>query len=67
MSLGRAVSFAISCEARSLAEMTTAKAARENTNGMAAPHVPKNPTTPTNLMELLLQGSALRHDGNLGF
>lgn len=47
--------------------MTTAKATRENTNGMAAPHVPKNPTTPTNLMELLLQGSALRHDGNLGF
>lgn len=30
------------------------------------PMYPKNPTTSTNLVELLLQGSALRHDGNLG-
>lgn len=60
-------SVCLPAESRSLSEMTKAKAACENTNGMAAPHVSKNPTTPTNLMELLLQGSTLRHDGNLGF
>lgn len=60
-------SVCLSAESHSLSEMTKAKAACGHTNGMAAPHVPKNPITPTNLMELLLQGSTLRHDGNLGF
>jgi hypothetical protein len=44
-----------------LSLLTKARAACEDN------HVPKNPTAPTNLMKLLLQGPALRHDGNLGF